>query len=350
MSDLLIFPADLIEQKTFAALRAAGADEPSAKAATRAMMHASSLGVDSHGVRLTGHYCKVLKGGRVNPKPNFKINRTAAASALLDADNGLGHAAAYAAMELACSMAREAGVGAVGIFASSHFGASGSYARAAAEAGCVGFSTTNSNPAVALHGGAGAFHGTNPLAFAAPVKGEKPWLFDMATSSIPFNRVYLYKTLGRALPEDVAANAKGEMTTDPKLVDMLIPLGGAAYGYKGAGLAGVATLFSALLTGANPDWRLPEMSETTDFSTPRNVGHFCMALDPDRFVGREAYDQLMALYLADLRGAPARPGETILAPGDREWKVEAERLQNGIPIDVETARFLELAIPRNHEA
>src|SRR3954469_23492730 len=47
-------------------------------------------------------------------------------------------------------------------------------------------------------------------------------------------------------------------------------------------------------------------------------------------------------YLSDLRSSRARPGEITMAPGDREWKVEAERKRDGIPIDRETAQFLGL--------
>ena len=52
MNDIVLVPEHSLEGRTFAALRDAGADERSARAATRAMMHASRLGIDSHGVRL----------------------------------------------------------------------------------------------------------------------------------------------------------------------------------------------------------------------------------------------------------------------------------------------------------
>jgi ureidoglycolate dehydrogenase (NAD+) len=47
-------------------------------------------------------------------------------------------------------------------------------------------------------------------------------------------------------------------------------------------------------------------------------------------------------YLADLRASQARPNQTVLALGDREWNVEADRRQSGIPIDLQTAEFLGL--------
>ncbi|MFL5160955.1 MAG: Ldh family oxidoreductase, partial [Microvirga sp.] len=42
----------MLEVRTLAALRDAGANEETAGAATRAMLHASRHGIDSHGVRL----------------------------------------------------------------------------------------------------------------------------------------------------------------------------------------------------------------------------------------------------------------------------------------------------------
>ena len=44
-------------------LRAAGADQPSAEAATWAMLHASLHGVDSHGIRLLPWYADCLRNG-----------------------------------------------------------------------------------------------------------------------------------------------------------------------------------------------------------------------------------------------------------------------------------------------
>ncbi|CAO3428734.1 Ldh family oxidoreductase [Azospirillum endophyticum] len=345
MNMMIRVPEAELEAGILAALRAAGAEEGCAAAATRAMMHASRCGVDSHGARLTAHYAAMLRSGRVNPAPRFDIRRTGDATVLLHADHGLGHAAAYTGMELACERARQCGIGAVGIVGSSHYGAAGAYALAGAEAGFIALCTTNSDAVVALHDGRTRFHGTNPIAAAAPVPNQKPWLLDMATSSIPLNRVLLYRTLGLALADGVAADGSGEPTTDPNATEMLMPLGGTGYGFKGAGLAGLVTLLSAVLVGGSLDSRCIPMTGTDDIATPRNIGHFCLAIDPARFVGREAYDALITQYLADLRGAPARPGKMILAPGDREWAVEAERRRDGIPIDPETAAFLKLRKP-----
>jgi LDH2 family malate/lactate/ureidoglycolate dehydrogenase len=340
MTEVITVAVERLRERVFGALRAGGADEPSADAATRALVQASCLGIDSHGVRLVPHYVKMMRAGRVNPRPKFQTRQTAPGTAVLDGDDALGHAAAYAGMALACELARTAGVGAVGIVRSSHFAAAGPYAIGGADAGYISLVTTNTDSAVALHGGAQPFHGTNPFAVAAPVRGEKPWLLELATSSIPFNRVALSRTLGKILPEGVAADSAGVPTTDPFKAEMLLPLGGVDFGYKGAGLAGLATILSAALTGAALDHELIPMFRTDDFKTPRNLGHFCLALDPARFAGREAYDDAMQRYLSALRAGPARAGQKVMAPGDREWATEAARLRSGVPIDRETAAFL----------
>lgn len=335
------FPAELLQERVLAVLRDAGADEASAEAATRAMMHASRLGIDSHGVRLTPFYAECLRGGQTNGSPVFTLRRTAAASAMLDADHGLGHAAAYAGMEEACRIAKESGIGAVGIAHSTHYGAAGAYALAGAEAGFIAISTTNADSLVALYDGRMRFHGTNPIAASAPVRDGKPWLLDMATSAVPYNRVLLFRSLNRELPPEVTADVKGEPTRNPHLAEILTPLGGADFGFKGAGLAGLITILSAVLTGATPDHLVPPMGEHE--TKPHDIGHFCLAIDPARFVGREAYDSLMAQYLGGLRASPARGEGAVLAPGDREWRTMEERDRIGIPVDPDTARFLELA-------
>jgi ureidoglycolate dehydrogenase (NAD+) len=336
------FAPSELEQRVHAALLGAGASEESAVAATKAMMHASLVGVDSHGVRLVLHYCQMLAGGRINKNPQLQVEHGGSASAMLDGDDGLGHYAAYRAMEIACEQARQAGIGAVGVRRSSHFGAAGAYALAAAQAGFIGFATTNTDSMVPLFGGAERFHGTNPLAFAAPLPGQDPWLLDMATSSIPMNRVLLYRSLGKALPPGVAANEKGEPETDPQQASMVLPLGGDEYGYKGAALAGLATLLSAVLTGTTLDPDFIPMVGADDISTPRNMGHFVLAIDPDHFAGRAVFEMGMSRYISTLRGAPAREGQQIMAPGDREWREAEHRRAHGIPIDPDTARFLDL--------
>ncbi|MEB2847385.1 Ldh family oxidoreductase [Endobacterium cereale] len=315
-------------------LVACGANDTTADAVTRAMMHGTRHGVDSHGVRLLDHYVRVLEGGRIKKAPEMKVVNAFGAIETLDAGDGHGALATYTAMDHAVALAGKFGIGAVGIRNSSHFGPAGAYSMEAARRGYIGFTFCNSDSFVRLHGGAQRFHGTNPIAVAVPSAQENPWLLDMATSAIPFNRVLLYRSTGTELPQAVASDASGIDTRDAEAVDMLAPLGGE-FGFKGAGLAGLAEILSAVVTGMRLSFDIPGMM-SQDMATPRGLGAFVLAIKPDAFGDQATFDAGMMRYLEVLRNSPTREGQRVMAPGDREWAVAAEREKNGVVIDPAT--------------
>lgn len=323
---------------------AAGADEASSVALSAALMHASIHGVDSHGVRLLPHYVGALKGGRLNGNPVLHFRQTRSGSGMLNANHAQGALATYRAAEKALGLAKTNGVGAVGVFNSSHFGAAGAYALQICKAGMIGLVFGNSDAFVRLHSGSARFHGTNPIAMATPVGDGDPWLLDMATSAVPFNRVQHFAATGRSLPAGVASDAQGRETLNPSTIEMLAPLG-AGFGFKGAGLAGMAQILAAALTGGGLDHELLPM-EGPDFETPRALGAFVLAIDPDAFVGAQDMAETMARYVVALRASPAMKGAAVMAPGDREWIEARKRQTEGVPVDLETATALDILAER----
>ena len=326
-------PVDRLTAFSNAILSDAGADDASARDATHAMLHASLHGIDSHGFRLLPHYRAAFIGGRLAGSPDLAFTKTKAGAGILDAGHAHGARAMYSATAHAADLAREAGIGAVGVRNSSHFGATGAYAMELAKQGLGGIVFGNSDSLVRLHDGAIRFHGTNPIAVGFPADGN-PWLLDMATSSIPWNRVQLYRSVGETLPPGIASNDSGTDVTDPNEAAMLAPLGGP-FGFKGAVLGGVAEIFSAVMTGMRISPDLMSMDDP-DMSTPRELGAFVIALDPSAFLAAEIFSAGMAHYLSMLRDSPTRDGGRIMAPGDREWEEAARRQKDGIPLDPAT--------------
>lgn len=324
-----------------AAFLACGADQRTADAATRSMLHGTTLGVDSHGVRLLGHYIAALEGGRLNRNPDVRRIGGLGAVEVIDADHAQGAVGGYAGIERAIALAAQFGIGAVSIRNNSHFGPAGAYAIEAARQGMIGLSCCNSDSFVRLHGGAARFHGTNPIAVAAPAEPD-PWLLDMATSAIPYNRVELYRSLDIALPAGTASDAQGRDTADPHLAEMLAPLG-AAFGFKGAALAGVAEILGAVLSGMRLSFDILPMGGP-DFATPRQMGAFVLVLNPEAFLPRAEFQAGMARYVQTLRGSAAQDGARVMAPGDREWRVAEERARDGVILDpVTRQQFQDLA-------
>ncbi|MDH5356566.1 MAG: Ldh family oxidoreductase, partial [Gammaproteobacteria bacterium] len=307
-------------------------DENSASIVSKSLVETSLRGVDSHGIRLLPHYVKTLKGGRVNGQPQIKFSSLAMSTGTVDADNGFGQVAGFRAIDEAIKIADKCGIAAVTVINSSHFGAAGSYTLAAAERGFIGMAVCNSDKFVVAHDGVDPFHGTNPISFSVPIMGEKPYLFDMATSSIPWNRVLQYGLIDRELSSDVAIDANGSMTTHADEAQALLPLGGAEFGYKGAGLAGMCDVLSAVLSGMKFSHQLYSFTGP-DFSKHRQLGQFYIVMKPEAFIPADIFDQQMKAYLHDLRNQKSKPGTRVLAPGDREWSVEAQRSNKGIPMD-----------------
>jgi ureidoglycolate dehydrogenase (NAD+) len=308
-------------------LVAAGLSDADAAQLASSLVQTSLWGIDSHGIALLPHYLDRLANGTIKARPALAVRRTAAATAMIDADQGHGIVVAHRAMDEALVLAREHGVGAVGVRDASHCGAVGLYARQAANAGCVGIALTHANSVAVPHGGVRAFLGTNPIAIAVPRANARPVCLDMATTSIPWNRVRNARREGHALPDDVAVDAAGRVTTDANAAAAVMPLGGAEFGHKGYALALMIDLLCGPLLGNPFGPHIPPMFEALD--QPRRLGAFFIAIDPDRFGGRDALAlaaERMAVELAAEPGAPRMPS-------DPEHDCEAERSRHGVPVE-----------------
>jgi LDH2 family malate/lactate/ureidoglycolate dehydrogenase len=336
-ADLVTYVADL--------LAAAGVDLDSASAVARAVVAASARGVDTHGVRLVPWYIQMVEGGRINLRPRLEVTRKAAAVIHVDADDGFGHRASYTAIDEACRVAAETGVAAVTVGRSTHHGATGVYTLEAAMRGYAAIGMTHADRVVVPSGGVEAFYGTNPLSFAVPAPGEEPMVLDMATSSIPFNRVNLRRAMGTPLPPDIAVDAGGRPTVDPHAAVALMPLGGTAFGYKGAGLAAMVDVLCSAFTGMGHGATLAPLGGP-DYSRPIPLGHFFLVLDPGAFQALAVFDARIGAFLEDLRAQRAEAGARVMAPGDIEKAEAGKRLREGIPVDRTTWDDLEAAAKR----
>jgi ureidoglycolate dehydrogenase (NAD+) len=329
-----------LETFLMAILRAAGCDGPSAAAVTRAVVDASARAYDTHGVRLVPWYVQCLQGGRVNGAPQIAVTRKAPGIVHVDADNGFGHAASYRAIDALCDIATEQGIAVATVGRSSHHGATGCYTFAAAKRGFAALAVTHADSVVVPHDGVAPFFGTNPISFAVPLEDEEPLVLDMATSSIPLNRVLLRRSTGAPLPPDVAVDAHGRATTDAHQAAALLPLGGQGFGYKGAGLACMVDLLCSAFTGMGHGATFPSFNGP-DYTRPIEIGHFFLVMQPSLFQALSTFNASVGALVRDLRSQAAKPGTAVQAPSDLE-KAEARRRQlDGIPLDPVTWREFE---------
>jgi ureidoglycolate dehydrogenase (NAD+) len=291
------------------------------------LVQTSLWGVDSHGVARLPHYLERLRRGSIRACPDIRVEVTGPCTAQVHGDQGQGILVAHRANSVAMDLARTNGVGAVGVSDSSHCGAMALYTRAAASSGFVALAFTHADSIAAPYGGHKPFLGTNPISMAFPRAGHSPVCLDMATTSIPWNRVMNARREGVAVPSGVAVDEAGQIATDAQQVRALTPLGGQEYGHKGYGLALVIDLLCGPLNGNPFGSQIPPMF--ADLDTPRRLGAFLMVIDPMRFAGGPQLAevvQMMAITLAAQPGAPQMPGDPELA-------AQANRKEQGIPVE-----------------
>jgi len=312
-------------------LERVGVPAPEAKLVADCLVQTSVWGVDSHGVLRLTHYLRRMTLGSVKAASTPVVMRTGPVTAQVHGEDGLGIVHAALAMETAIEMAREHGVGVVGVGHSSHCGAMGLYTRMAAREHLIGIAMTHSSSVVVPHGGKEKYFGTNPISFAFPRASGEPVCLDMATSQVAWNKVLNARIEGHDLDPGIAVDKDGNPTTDPHRAQAAIPLGGPIYGYKGYGLAFAVDLLCGVMNGMTFGRHINSMYE--DLQNPRKIGHLLVALDPDRFAGGAALESQVDAVVADLR----TQGD-ILYPGEPEEREMAERLVKGIPIDAEALK------------
>ena len=290
-------------------------------------MWTSLRGTDSHGVARIPVYIERLRAGVINARPRPSVLRRAGAVAVVDGDQGPGQVAAVSATDLSIELAREHGAGVVVVRRSAHFGAAAYYAMRAARQGLVAMAMTNTEPLVIPYGGAEPALGTNPICLAAPA-GRGVFNLDMATSQVAMNRVWNARDEGRPIPEGWGVDAEGLTTTDAAAVVAGMPLGG----YKGYGLALMVEVLCGVLAGAGVRHGVGELYGGE--AEPQDTGHFHLAIDPERTIGRDRFAAVLEGLLGELRAIPPSPGfDEVLVPGDPEDRARAGRERSGVPVE-----------------
>jgi len=305
------------------------------------LVHANLRGTDSHGVMRVPHYVRRVDAGSINPRPATGIKRTGPSTAMIDGDHGFGHVTNWDAMGLAIDIARETGVGFVGVNHSNHCGALSFFAHRALEAGLIGVVFTQTDKGVVPFGGRLPFCGTNPLCFAIPAASGAPVVLDMATSTVAGGHIYKARMENKPIPPTWALDVEGKPTTDPHAAAYWTPAAGA----KGYGMGVIIDILTGILSGGafGPD--IPVMYG--DYDKKRNLCHLVAAMDFTRFAGGNAFKEHVASMVTALHAAPAAEGfSQVLAPGEPEHRCAQERAKTGIPLDEAVWNELTGLLPR----
>ena len=338
----MLVPAPTIRAQIAAVLSAWGMEPEVVRIAADVMTDTDVAGIDSHGISMLMLYEEALDLEQLNRAPKPRVVRETPVTALIDGDAGLGHVCTVMGMELAIAKAKATGVGIVSIYNSPHFGAAGYYAAMASRAGLLGLvtCTTRGNPVLPTRSAAPVL-GTNPIAFAAPARRNRPFLLDMSTSTVAQNKVKVYDLQGRPLPPGWVLDEHGAPVLDSAVAMEKVTvshtagitaLGGTAEmsSHKGYGLSVMVQILSATLSGGS---FTPNRKRAQGRGDPDNIGHFLMALDPTAFRAEGEFEDDLDDVIDVLHASPPTDAsEPVLVAGEPEELARAERLREGIPV------------------
>jgi LDH2 family malate/lactate/ureidoglycolate dehydrogenase len=319
-----------------AILTAWGMPEESAETTADILSWADLHGVDSHGMSMIPGYDRLRRNGRANMQARPRIIKETAVSALVDGDGGLGHVPAHFAMRVAIDKAKAAGMAITAVRNSAHFGATGYYTLMAANEGLIGMACTSaSSIQVAPTLGKEAKLGTDPWSFAAPTTDGRPFLLDMATTTVAAGRIRNKANEGLQCPPGWVLNKDGLPSTDPlearEKGGFLTSLGGSPENssYKGYGLAVMVNILGACLPGATL------ITDPMHTKKPQgmDIGHCFIAINPGLFRENDEFAADVTRLCDDLRATkPVDPATPVMVAGDPQWNNAAVRRRDGIPV------------------
>jgi len=314
---------DLIKTK----IHKAGLSEEHADTVADVLVFADGKGIHSHGAMRVEYYAERIAKGGINHEPDFKFEKTGPSSGIFHGDNGAGHVAAGLAMDEAINMAKESGVAVVGVKNMSHSGALSYFTEKAAKQDMIGISVCQSDPMVVPFGGAQAYYGTNPIAFAAPGKDGRMISFDMATTVQAWGKILHARSKKEDIPSDWAVDKNGESTTDPFKVNALLPISGP----KRYGLMMMVDVLSGILLGLPFGKNVSSMY--ADLSEGRELGQLHIVINPAYFTDLDTFKENIMTTMKDLNNIKPAPGfDKVSYPGQRSAEREAKYMEEGIEI------------------
>jgi len=315
------------------------------------LVQANLRGIDSHGVARLPRYVNGLKNGVMVADAEAQVVVETPTTITFDARAGLGQPVSYHAMQTAIAKAGQFGCGFATVRNSNHYGIAGYYAMMALGHDMIGISSTNADVLVVPTFSRDSMYGTNPLAIAVPAGQERPFILDMATSTVPRGKLEVYQRKEKEMPLGWATDERGIPTPDASRVldnfsrragGGLLPLGGAGEefsGHKGYGLGIMIEILSAVLPGAA--YLTDVYPRAADGKPlPANLGHFFGVWRIDAFRPADEFKAGMDDLIRRLKNGRLAEGATrIYIAGEKEFE-QAERRSQGIPLEAKVVDSL----------
>ena len=286
-------------------------------------------GVYTHGLNRFPRFAAQVRNGSVDVAAEPTRTTSFGTLERWDGHHGVGNLNAHAAMTRAIELAKQNGVGLVGLGNTNHWMRGGTYAWLAAEAGLFSICWSNTLPNVPAWGATSPSIGNNPLIFGVP-RTNGPVIIDMAMSQFSYGTLAAYSKRNAPLPVPGGYDSHGNLTTDADAIEAsqrALPIG---Y-WKGSGLAIVLDMFGAMLSGGLATHQFP-----ADPLRESGQSQIFLTIDPAALAPAAELDQIADNIIEALRHAtPIDHANPIRYPGEQTLKLREENTRLGVPVDLD---------------
>lgn len=305
-------------------LEAAGSTPAGARVTAEAIGYAQASGIASHGLVRVRPLVEQLHSGKINGAAVPSVQAIGESLRLVDAQFGLGYAAAATATDAVLELLVTAPVAVAAVSRSHHFGVAGYYTERLAEAGFVGLAVSGTFGAIAPVGGRAPLLGNPPLSVAVPRADGDPVVVDLAPAVVARGNIVTAAARGDRIPLGWALDENGEPTDDPQAAmrGTLSAIGGG----KGVILAMLADILVLTLTRSNA----PGVGSSvfTADGPPPELGHVIIGFDPRRFGVPDAAQRVQA-YVSAL----VHDGRGMRVAGERRRTARQYAFEQGVDAD-----------------
>lgn len=154
----------------------AGLSQEDAEIIADSIIFAELKNYNSFGLQELLNYIEKIEKGILNSKAHMKYLIDEGSVCLIDADNGIGHIAAYKAITKAVDIAKDYGIGVVLVKDSNSLGEASYYSLKAVKEGMIGVVMTNTSSPKELYA---SLMGKKSISIAVPAGEEEPIVLDM---------------------------------------------------------------------------------------------------------------------------------------------------------------------------
>ncbi len=280
-------------------------------------------GVITHGVNRFSRFVEYIQKGYVKLDTEATLFHKSGGLEQWNGNLAPGILNAIHATQRATLLAKEFGIGCVGLFNTNHWMRGGFYGRQSAKSGCVFIGWTNTIANMPAWGATDCRLGNNPIVIAIPYK-EEAIVLDMAMSQFSFGAMEKAALNKTNLSHNGGYDEHGNLTSNPSFIlksNRSLPIGF----WKGSGLSLLLDILAAILSGGLATHQISK--QDAEFGMSQTF----IALDLAKLHNYKSITNVIEDIINDYKKSILENSEIdVLFPGERVLKQRNKNMAEGI--------------------